>query len=83
MTELSLSIIAKETMKEQIKNYEGSLSLLDNKTYHKKSIMPTVCTSAWTDRPKKQSRGPEYLNTYRNSVFDSGGLSNQWRKDGL
>lgn len=58
-----MSIMAKETMKEKIKNYEGSLSLLDNKTYCKNSIMPTVCTGAWSDRPKKQSRDPEYLNT--------------------
>lgn len=48
-----MSIMAKKTTKEKIKNYEGRLSLLDNKTYHKNSIMPTMCTGAWTDRPKK------------------------------
>ena len=40
--------------------------------------MPTVCTGAWADRPKKQSRDPEHLDTYRNSVFDSSGLSDEW-----
>lgn len=76
-TELSLSMRAKKTMREKIMNYEGRLSIIDNKTYHKNSIMPTVCIGAWTDRPKKQSRDPENLNTYRNSICVSSGLSNQ------
>ena len=34
-----MSVTAKKTLKEKIKNYEGRLSLLDDKTYNKNSIM--------------------------------------------